>query len=211
MRIVLGLWLLQAVSAGSAWLALSSASRGQVVLGIGLTLAIGLVAAMWFWSALRDQRRLGEAQQSERTANGAAAVHAKLAQQRADDAARLHALTRKVAETRSRLLKAGFLTGGALGLCLALVLTQFFAIGLAVAAFAGGGAAGYVLRGWLNRRAVPGSGASISTVAASASPAQASGWGRGSLSLAASVTPLAAQGLPPRRRQTPKECQISRC
>ena len=68
MRIVLGLWLLQAVSAAATWLALSSANKDQIVLWVGLVMGMGLLAALWLWTAMRDQRRLGEAQRSERTA-----------------------------------------------------------------------------------------------------------------------------------------------
>src|SRR5690606_29145124 len=65
MRILLGLWLLQAFSAGSAWLAISGESRGEILAWMGLTMGVGLLVALWFWTALRDQRRLGEARQLE--------------------------------------------------------------------------------------------------------------------------------------------------
>jgi hypothetical protein len=155
MRIVLGLWLLQAVSAGSAWFALSGESRpGEIVAWIGLTMSVGLLAALWFWTALRDQRRLGEARQIELMANKAAELQADLARQRAADTAKLRALTEKVARPQRGLLKMSLLTGGALGLCLALIVTQLVTLGFLALAFAAGGGAGYVLRGRMARRAL---------------------------------------------------------
>jgi hypothetical protein len=161
MRIILGLWLLQAVSAGSAWLALSSTGRNQVIVWIGVLMGMGLLAALWIGTALRDQRRLGEAQRSERMANGAAELHAKLARQRAEDAAKLTRLTEKMSTT-PRVLKTGLVAGGAIGLGLALMLTQFLTLGLLAIAFAGGGVAGYAMRGRLDRRVATVSGDEIS-------------------------------------------------
>ena len=158
---------LQAVSAGLAWLALSNAGGGQIVLWIGVGMCVGLLAALWVWTSLRDQRRLGEAQRSERMAKGVAELHAKLARQRAEDAAKLRALTERATETRPNWLKTGFVAGGALGLGVALVLTQFVALGLVAVAFTGGGVAGYVVRGRLHRRAADRSGAPISVGASS--------------------------------------------
>jgi hypothetical protein len=172
MRIVLGLWILQAVSAGLTWLALSSASSGQIMLWIGIVMGVGLLAALWFSSALRDQRRLGEAQRSEHLANGVAELHAKLARQRAEDAAKLRTLAEKAAQTRPNLLKTGFAAGVALGIGVALMLAQFVALGLFAVAFAGGGVAGYVVRGRLHRRASSRSGAAISVGAASPGPVE---------------------------------------
>lgn len=170
MRIVLGLWILQAVTAGLAWLAFSNASSGQLTLWVGLVMGVGLLGALWFWSALRDQRRLGEAQRSERMANGVAELHAKVARQRAEDAAKLRKLTEKAADTRPRFLKIGFLAGVALGLCLALMLTQLLTLGLVAVTFAGGGLAGYAMRGRLHRRVLGDSNPAMSFDAASPTP-----------------------------------------
>src|SRR5690606_525895 len=105
MRIVLGLWLLQAFSAGSAWLAFAGGSRGEILALIGLAMSVGLLAALWFCSAMRDQRRLGEARQLELMASRAAALQADLARQRAADTAKLRALTEKISRPQRRLLK----------------------------------------------------------------------------------------------------------
>src|SRR5690606_25604073 len=153
MRIVLGLWLLQAFSAGSAWLVLSDGSRNEILVWIALMMSVGLLAALWFWTALRDQRRLGEARQLELMASKAAALQADLARQRAADSAKLRALTEKVARPQRRLLTVSLLAGGALGLCAALIVSQLVTLGLVAAAFAAGGGAGYVLRGRVARSA----------------------------------------------------------
>jgi Flp pilus assembly protein TadB len=155
MRIVLGLWLLQAFTAGSAWFALSGESPGEIFAWIGLTMSVGLLAALWLWTALRDQRRLGEARQIELMANRTAELQADLARQRAADTAKLRALTEKVARPQRSLLKVSLLAGGALGLCLALIVTQLVTLGFLAFAFAAGGGAGYMLRGRWARRALP--------------------------------------------------------
>lgn len=155
MRIVLGLWLLQAFSAGSAWLALSSGNRGEVLVWVGLMMSVGLLAALWFWTALRDQRRLGEARQLELMASKTAELHADLARQRAADTAKLRALTEKVGRPQHRLLKVGVLGGAALGICVALFLSQLLTLGFMAIAFAAGGGAGYMLRGRLAQRSLP--------------------------------------------------------
>ena len=154
MRIVLGLWLLQAFSAGSAWLVLSGGSRSEVLVWIALMMSVGLLAALWFWTALRDQRRLGEARQIELMANKAAQLQADLARQRAADTAKLRALTEKVGRPQRGLLKMSLLAGGALGVSLALIVTQLVTLGFLALAFAAGGGAGYVLRGRVARRAL---------------------------------------------------------
>lgn len=147
MRIVLGLWLLQAFSAGSAWLVLSDGSRNEILVWIALMMSVGLLAALWFWTALRDQRRLGEARQLELMASKAAELHADLARQRAADSAKLRALTEKASRPQRRLLTVSLLAGGALGLCAALIVSQLVTLGLVGVAFLAGGGAGYVLRG----------------------------------------------------------------
>ena len=154
MRIVLGLWLLQAFSAGSAWFALSGGSPAEIFVWIGLAMSVGLLAALWFWTALRDQRRLGEARQIELMASRTAELQADLARQRAADTAKLRALTEKVARPQRGLLKMSLLAGGALGLCLALIVTQLVTLGFLALAFAAGGGAGYILRGRVARRAL---------------------------------------------------------
>lgn len=135
-------------------------------------MGVGLLAALWFWTALRDQRRLGAAERSEHMANRTAKLHAKLARERAEEAGKLRTLTEKVSKTRSRLLTAGFLSGGALGLGLALMLTQFLTLGVLAVGFAGGSVVGYLMRGWLHRLTAPGSGAAMSVGTASAAPAE---------------------------------------
>jgi len=155
MRIVLGLWLLQAFSAGSAWLVLSDGSRSEVLVWIALMMSVGLLAALWFWTALRDQRRLGEARQLELMASKAAELHADLARQRAADSAKLRALTEKASRPQRRLLTVSLLAGGALGLCAALIVSQLVTLGLVGVAFLAGGGAGYVLRGRVARSGLP--------------------------------------------------------
>jgi len=152
MRILLGLWLLQALTVAPVWLMLTGHDMLQVGIAIAAVLGAGLLMALWIGGMVRDQRRLSEAQGSERLAAARAKYNAALARQKSEDAARLSALTQKVGNSRSRLLKVGLVTGGAMGLGGALMLAQVFTAGLVIAAFAGGGAAGYGLRATFARR-----------------------------------------------------------
>ena len=152
MRILLGLWLLQAFSAGSAWLVLSGATGGEVFVWVALVMGVGLLVALWVWTALRDQRRVGEARQLQLMADKTAALQANLARQRAADTAKVRSVAKRASRTQTRLLRVA-LVSGALGLGVALILTQLLTLGLLVVAFAGGAGAGYMLRGRLVRGA----------------------------------------------------------
>lgn len=154
MRILLGIWLLQALMVGPVWLVVAGRDFGLVALGVAMVMGAGILAALWVGTLLRDQRRLTEARHSERLAATKARFQAALAKQKTQEAEKLSLLTRKVGESRSRLLKIGLFTGGALGLGGALMVAQVFTAGLVLAAFAGGGAIGYGLRG-ARHRALP--------------------------------------------------------
>lgn len=151
MRILIGVWLLQAMTVGPLWLILTGQDAAMIGLGVAMVLGAGLLAALWIGTLLRDQRRVTEAQHSERLANAKARFQASLAKLKSEDAAKLSALTQKMGRGRTRLLKLGLVTGGALGVGVAFFFAQVFTAGLLVAAFAGGSAAGYGLRGYLGR------------------------------------------------------------
>lgn len=155
MRLLFGIWLLQVLTLGPAWLVLTGDDAMQVVIGIATLLGAGGLGAFWIGSLLRDQRRLTEAQSSERIAEARARFQAALARHKTEDAARLRDLAKRASHGRSRLLKLGLVTGGALGLGGALFFAQFFTAGLVVAAFAGGGLAGFAMRGALARGGEP--------------------------------------------------------
>jgi len=153
MRILLGLWLLQALTVAPVWLFLTGHDPLQVGIAVAAALGAGLLMALWIGTLLRDQRRLSEAKSSERLATARAKFNAALAKHKTEEAARLSALTRKFGNARTRLLKLGLLTGGTLGLGAALMIAQVFTAGLLIAAFTGGGAVGYGLRAAFARRA----------------------------------------------------------
>ena len=146
MRLMLGLWLVQGITAGVT-LGLPAANAGQAAILVVVLLGLGALAALWIGSALRDQRRLGEARLSERMSAKTADLQAELARARAEEATRLRDLTEKLGKPRRGFLKAGLVSGGALGVAAALVVTQVLTLGLVAMAFVGGGAAGYAVRG----------------------------------------------------------------
>lgn len=152
MRFVVGLWLVQALTAALVWLALDGQAIEQVLLCIGLILGLGVLGGLWIGSALSDRIRLAVSRQSEAMVKRTADLQADLARQRAEDAARLEALTQRTAQARSGMLRLGLISGAAAGIGAALLIAQVFALGLVALAFATGGAAGYVARRGFGRR-----------------------------------------------------------
>jgi hypothetical protein len=154
MRLVAGIWLVQILTIVVVWLGLSNPTSWQMALSLALALAFGALAAIWIKGTLKDQVRLHEARFSERLAAKSEEFSTKLSQQRAREAERLADLAQKSGNSRTGLLRAGILTGGALGLGAALVMAQFVGMALLLAAFSGGGAAGYFLSSKTQRRSL---------------------------------------------------------
>jgi len=155
MRIIIGVWLLQAMTVGPLWLVLSGQDTALVGLGVAMVLGAGLLAALWIGTLLRDERKLSDARHSERLSAAKARFQAALAKHKTEDSAKLSELTKRASRGRTRLLKLGLVTGGTLGLGVALFFAQVFAAGLLLVAFAGGSAAGYGLRSYLGRASDP--------------------------------------------------------
>ncbi|MGF1659407.1 MAG: hypothetical protein ACFCUS_08245 [Rubrimonas sp.] len=172
MRFLIGVALLQAVTALLTYVALLGDWRTTWPLYAALALAIGAMTALWFGSLASAQKRLGEAKLGEKHAREREALRVKAEQQRLRD--------REAAE--KRILKASkpgalsrvgptLLAGGAAGLGIALMLTQFVTLGLAALAFAGGGAAGYALRARQDRKRLDAAPAPMIEVGDASEPA----------------------------------------
>jgi hypothetical protein len=152
MRILGGIWLVQALTALVLWLVGTDASGPfEIALTGTLALGIGALAAVWILGTLRDQLKLLEARHSERLAQKSEAFKAEMSRQKAEEAARLTELVRNSGNSRTGMLRVGILTGGALGIGAALVMAQFIGLALVFAAFAGGGATGYALSNRVKR------------------------------------------------------------
>lgn len=150
MRFILGVTLLQAVTALIVYVALQGDWRTTWPLFALLALGIGLMTALWFGTLASAQRRVGEARLGEKHAKEREALQVKAERLRAKE--REEAARRIMKAQRPRILVPGLMAGGAAGLGLALVLTQFVTLGLLAFAFAGGGAAGYLVRMRQERR-----------------------------------------------------------
>jgi hypothetical protein len=158
MRLLLGIWLVQMVTAGLTVLALRSDAAGLWPLVVGLALASGAIAAVALGALLSGERKLGEAELRRRHAEERATLTLDAERQRARDAERLSAARAQARDQRSGRLKAGALAGGVAGIGVTLLLAQVFVLGFAVIAFVAGGAGGYAVRGWRLRRGRPPAG-----------------------------------------------------
>jgi hypothetical protein len=151
MHIIVGIWLVQILTALVLWLNVPAVGPLRLGLSVVLALGIGALAAVWIRGTLKNQLKLLEAHHGERLAQTSEVFRAELSRQKAGEAERLAELARSSGNSRTGLLRAGILTGGALGVGAALVMAQFIGMGLLLAAFAGGGAAGYAISSKLRR------------------------------------------------------------
>jgi Flp pilus assembly protein TadB len=151
MRILGGIWLVQALTVMVFWLSVNSPYAWQLVLSGVLVLGIGALAAFWVYGTVKDQTKLTEAIHNERLARKSMEFRTQLSDQKAAEAERLAELARNTGNSRTGLLRVGILSGGVLGLGAALVMAQFVGMALLLAAFSGGGAAGYALSNKVRR------------------------------------------------------------
>ena len=144
MRMLPGIWLVQALTAAIVWLAASFTGAWQVALSVVLAAGVGALAAVWLSGTVRDQRRILEARHAEVLARKTAELSGELARQKTADANRLAGLAQKAG--RTGLLRTGLVTGGIVGMGAAFLLAQVFAVGAIALAFGAGGLAGYQIR-----------------------------------------------------------------
>lgn len=147
MKLLLGFWIVQALTAGLVVLALRPGMAGDWPLFVALAAVIGAVAAMAFGTLAHKDRRLGEAELRARHEARARDLQLSVEKARAQAAERISAVRAQAQSSRSGRLKAGAVAGAVAGVGLTLVIGQFVALGLAAIAFAAGAAGGYTLRG----------------------------------------------------------------
>lgn len=158
MRLLVGLWLVQAVTAGLVLAAaVSGAGAGGWALHAALAAAVGALAALLLAQMARGDRRLSEAELARKHAEERRRLELAAARDRAAAAEKLSAEQMRARAARAGRLKAGAVTGAIAGIGATLVLTQFVTLGLAAIAFALGTGAGYGLRGL--RQRLPGGAA----------------------------------------------------
>lgn len=144
MRLLLGIWLIQVLTALVFWLGLDG--RGwYFALSATIALGMGALATLWIQSTLKDQIKINEARFGERLAQKSEQYRAELSRHKMSDADRLAELAKSSGYSRITLLRVGILTGGALGIGAALIMAQLVGMALLLVAFSSGGIAGFFL------------------------------------------------------------------
>lgn len=145
-RLLIGIFLLQAVTGLLVYTALGTDWRNTWPLFLLVAGSIGFLVALWFSALVGAERRHAVARVNERFSKEREQIRVKAEQQRARDVRTQERLAAKVGKGGGLTLKSGALVGGALGVGAAMLMTQFVIIGLLTLATAGGAVLGYGVR-----------------------------------------------------------------
>ena len=144
-RFLVGIVLLQGVTGLLVYTALNTDWRTTWPLFLILGLAVGVMVALWFSTIVGADRKHVVSRASERFSKEREQIRMKAEQQRIKDV-RSIAKASRGGLGAGMSLKSGVVVGGAVGLGVAMMLTQFMALGLLTLATAGGAALGYGVR-----------------------------------------------------------------
>ena len=152
-RFLIGIFLLQGVTALLVYTALGSDWQATWPLYLVLAVSIGTLVGLWFSAIVGADRRHAVARVSERLSKEREEIRVKAEQQRIKDARNQERLVAKASAAskaggigRGLTLKSGVVVGGAVGVGVAMLLTQFVTLGLLTLTTAGGAALGYSAR-----------------------------------------------------------------
>jgi hypothetical protein len=151
-RFLIGIFLLQGVTALLVYTALGTDWQSTWPLYSLLGGSIGVLVALWFSAIVGADRRHAVSRISERLSKEREELRVKAEQQRTKDARNQERLVAKASAAskggigRGLTLKSGAVVGGAVGLGVAMMLTQFVTLGLLTLTTAGGAALGYGVR-----------------------------------------------------------------
>ena len=152
-RFLIGIFLLQGVTALLVYTALGSDWQTTWPLYLVLAVSIGTLVGLWFSAIVGADRRHAVARVSERLSKEREEIRVKAEQQRIKDVRNQERLVAKAsaAGKAGRIgggltLKSGVVVGGAVGIGVAMLLTQFVTLGLLTLTTAGGAALGYGAR-----------------------------------------------------------------
>lgn len=146
-RFVIGIFLLQGVTALLVYTALSTDWQNTWPLFLLLGASIGVLVAFWFSTIVVADRQRTVSRVSARFSKEREKIRLKAEQMRAKvgrDNARLEAKIRGAGLGAN--LKTGVVVGGAVGVGVAMMLAQFVTLGLLTLTTAGGAALGYSVR-----------------------------------------------------------------
>ncbi len=148
-RILIGVLLLQGVTALLVYTALNTDWHSTWPLFALIGGSIGTLVALWFSTIVNADRKHAVARAGERFSKEREKIRVRAEQQRTKDVRnteRLAAKTGKAGLGSSLSLKTGVVVGGAVGLGMVMLLTQFVTLGLLTLTTAGGAALGYGVR-----------------------------------------------------------------
>lgn len=138
LRFLIGIFLLQAVTGLLVYTALGTDWRTTWPLFLLLGGSIGVLVAFWFTTIAGGERRHAVARAGQRFSKEREKIRIKAEQIRAKAA--------RSGVGRGMSLKTGVAVGGAVGIGVAMMLTQFITLGLVTLTAAGGAALGYGVR-----------------------------------------------------------------
>jgi hypothetical protein len=144
-RFLIGILLLQGVTGLLVYTALSTNWQTTWPLFLVLGVSVGVLVALWFSTIAGADRKHVVSRASERFSKEREQIRVKAEQQRIKDV-RSIAKAARGGLGAGMSLKSGVVVGGAVGLGVAMMLTQFMALGLLTLATAGGAALGYGVR-----------------------------------------------------------------
>ena len=138
LRFLIGIFLLQAVTGLLVYTALGTDWRTTWPLFLLLGGSIGVMVAFWFTTIAGGERRHAVARAGQRFSKEREKIRVKAEQ--------IRAKASRGGFGRGMSLKSGVAVGGAVGLGVAMMLTQFITLGLVTLTAAGGAALGYGVR-----------------------------------------------------------------
>jgi hypothetical protein len=144
-RFLIGILLLQGVTGLLVYTALTTNWQTTWPLFLAVGVTVGVVVALWFSTIVGADRKHVVSRASERFSKEREQLRVKAEQQRIKDV-RSIAKASRGGLGAGMSLKTGVVVGGTVGLGVAMMLTQFMALGLITLATAGGAALGYGVR-----------------------------------------------------------------
>ena len=144
-RFLIGIFLLQAVTGLLVYTAMGTDWHSTWPLFLLLGVSIGVLVAFWFSTIAGGERRHAVARAGQRFSKEREKIRVKAEQIRAKAA--------RSGVGRGMSLKTGVAVGGAVGVGVAMMLTQFITLGLVTLTAAGGAALGYSVRARQERMA----------------------------------------------------------
>ena len=149
-RFLIGIFLLQGVTGLLVYTALGTDWQSTWPLFLLLGGSIGALVALLFSAIVGVERRHAASRAAERFSKEREQIRVKAEQQRTKDVRNHERLAAKAAKGGGigggLTLKSGALVGGAVGIGVAMLLTQFVTLGLLTLTTAGGALLGYGVR-----------------------------------------------------------------